>query len=336
MRASAPGRPTAYHISLRIFRRQVLLHWCNRKKLADRVAGHCEDATSAIYDLLADYADRPEQAVQFFKEIDTAEGYKRAEERESALIKSAFFDAQFDGNKPWPRNKITHDIDKEILEKMANIARKERIEPREHLEQKLAKSEHDLVRLRIQRDSLGRAKQEISALVKERDALARQLSEAQRMHQASSPRLVSTERSLAAMRSYNDVLVHQLSKTQEHYENRLSSIEQDPAGTRKRSEEFEQQVRGEARTRRRLERKARGDARERKRLERKLRFEAERHKREIRRHNKFFLAVALIAMITTSATFIVTFYPSLWLRLAIIISDSMDHIREAIMSPVPQ
>ncbi len=74
--------------------------------LRRRIVGHCEDGPLSVHLAGLDL----EQAHLCFEVIDFAGSFGRAEEKESAYIKAAFFDAQFDLDKPRPLNKRTHDV----------------------------------------------------------------------------------------------------------------------------------------------------------------------------------------------------------------------------------
>lgn len=135
-----------------------------------------------------------EEARQYFKKIDTANGYKHAEEKESAYIKAAFFDAQFIHNKPLPLNKRLRDIGTDIFATISNKVLKERSEPRELIEKRNCvllnrlknvkreleyEAENWKEQYNASESRLARTERKLVDLCNERDSLTSQLSEAE-------------------------------------------------------------------------------------------------------------------------------------------------------------
>ena len=184
-----------------------------------------------------------EQARQFFKKIDTANGYKHAEEKESAYIKAAFFDAQFIHNKPLPLNKRLRDIGTDIFATISNKVLKERSEPRELIEQRnyvlLNRLKNVKRELEYEAESwkeqynasesrLARTERKLVDLCNERDSLTSQLSEAEdaarnwkRRYNTSASRRTRIELTLADLRDGLGLLTRKLSETEEHRKREL-------------------------------------------------------------------------------------------------------------------
>lgn len=94
--------------------------------LDERIIAHCSKPNQPMFNFLASYRDNPARARQFFRVVDKASSFKEAEEKETALILSAFLEACDDPGKPMPRNRMTHEIGPESFRKIAALAERAR------------------------------------------------------------------------------------------------------------------------------------------------------------------------------------------------------------------
>ena len=86
-----------------------------------RIAVHCSKPNGTLYSFLSRYRADPAEARRHFCIIDQATGLRQAEEQESAHILDALLES-CDPARPFPRNRMTHQIDPENFGKIVAIA----------------------------------------------------------------------------------------------------------------------------------------------------------------------------------------------------------------------
>ena len=95
--------------------------------LDKRIAHHCSNVDGPLFKFLSQYRENPAQARQYFRVIDRANGFKQAEQKETAKILSAFLEAAENPGKPFPRNKMSHEIGPDSFQKITAIAERARL-----------------------------------------------------------------------------------------------------------------------------------------------------------------------------------------------------------------